>query len=200
MSNEVFPTLPGIKWGTEKEPQFDTRIKRAVSGFEVRHSNRLFPTYTLKMSFEFLRSTAAHQELQAVMGLFHRHNGAGDSFLLLDPDDSTATAQAFGIGDGVTTVFNLVASWASFVQPVRHIKQVTSITVNGSATGAYTIGPTGLITFGSAPAAGAVLAWTGSYYYRCRFAADTLSPKKLWADMWELGRLELVGALGNQIG
>jgi len=200
MSNEVFPTLPGIKWGIEKEPEFSTRVVRAVSGYEVRLAERAYPTYQIKLSFEFLRSAAAYLELQAVVGLFLRHQGQCDSFLLLDASDYQATNQSFGTGDGVNKIFSLVSTWGGFVQPVRNIKTIGSITVNGTATSAYTIGTTGLITFTAAPALGAVLRWTGEYYHRCRFADDTLSPRQFMQDIWELNKCDLVGALGNQIG
>lgn len=200
MSNEVFPVLPGIKWGTEKAPQFKTRIKTAVSGFEVRHSDRVYPMYSLKMSFEFLRSAAAYAELQSIVGLFLRHKGAGDSFLLLDANDNTAMNQVFGVGNGSQTVYQLTSAWGGLVQPVCNIQTLTALHVDGVAQPYHFLGPGGILTFISPPPAGAVLTWSGTYYYRTRFADDTLSPKQLWADIWELGRCELVGALGRQIG
>ena len=200
MSNEVFPVLPGIKWGTEKAPQFKTRIKSAVSGFEVRHSDRVYPTYGLKMSFEFLRASAAYAELQAIVGLFLRHKGAGESFLLLDADDKTATNQVFGIGTGSQTVYQLMSAWGGLVQPVCNIQSLTAMAVNGIAQPNHFLSPSGVVTFSSPPPAGSILTWSGTYYYRCRFADDTLSPRQLWSDVWELGKCELVGALGKQIG
>ncbi len=199
MSNEIFPTLAGLDWGTEKVPQFDTHIPKSVSGFEVRVSRRAYPTYAIRMKFNFLRNMAAAQELRALVGLFLRHRGAGDSFLLLDPDDYRATAQVFGAGNGTARTFDLAAAWGGFVQPARNIKTITSVTVNGAGA-AYVLGGDGRITFTTAPAAGAVLAWTGEYYFRCRFAEDTLTPREMMRGIWELGKCDLVGALGAQIG
>jgi hypothetical protein len=200
MSNEVFPTLPGIKWGTEKAPEFSTTIKSAVSGYEVRLSNRVYPKYQIKMAFEFLRNTAAANELAQIVGLFLRHRGAGDSFLLLDADDYAATNQVFGVGTGSQTVFQLTAAWGGLVQPARNIQSLTFVGVNGVLQPNHGLGAGGVITFATAPAAGSVLTWSGTYYYRCRFADDTLSPKQMLSKLWELGRCDLVGALGSQIG
>lgn len=204
MSNELFPTLPGLAWRTEKEPEYDTLVKRSVSGYEVRSSRRDYPVYTIKMVFEFLRSSATYPELQAIVGLFLRHRGQADSFLLLDPDDSVANATPFGVGDGSRRTFQLTARWAGFTQPAAHIRALDLITIGGSPVGGSAIQSwspsTGIVTLATAPAAGAILTWSGSYYYRCRFADDTLTPRQLMQDIWELGKCELRGATGRQIG
>ncbi len=200
MSNEVFPDLPGVDWGTEKEPQFDTRTVRAVSGYEVRLSRRAYPLYSIKMKFNFLRTAAAYQELQQVIGLFLRHKGSGDSFLLYDPDDGAVTNQSFGVGTGSAKTFSLAATWGGFVQPVRNIKAITAVKVNGTSTTAYTLNADGTITFTTAPASGAVLTWTGQYYYRCRFSDDQITAKEMMQGIWELQRCELIGGLGRQMG
>jgi hypothetical protein len=46
--------------------------------------------------------------------------------------------------------------------------------VSGNLTAPASINGTGIITFNSAPAPGAKLTWTGSFYYLCRFAEDTI--------------------------
>lgn len=201
MSNEIFPDLPGLTWGTEKEPEFDTRTVRAVSGYEVRLSRRAYPLYLIKMKFEFLRTAAAYQELQQIVGLFLRHRGSGDSFLLFDPDDGVVTDQSFGVGTGTQKTFSLATTWGGFVQPVRNIRTINAIKVNGVmlVTG-WTLNADGTITFTNAPASGAVLTWTGQYYYRCRFADDRITPKEMMQGIWELGRCELIGGLDRQMG
>ena len=200
MSNEIFPELPGIAWGTEKEPEFDTRTVRAVSGYEVRLSRRAYPLYLIKMKYEFLRTDAAWQELQQIIGLFLRHKGSGDSFLLLDANDNTATNQVFGVGNGSQTAYQLTGTWGGMVQPVRNIRTLTAIGVNGVAQPNHFLGADGVLTFSTPPAAGAVLTWSGTYYYRCRFADDRITPKEMMRNIWDLGRCELVGGLGRQIG
>lgn len=200
MSNEIFPELPGIAWGTEKEPQFDTRTVRAVSGYEVRLSRRAYPLYLIKMKYEFLRTDAAWQELQQIIGLFLRHKGSGDSFLLLDANDNTATNQVIGVGNGSQTAYQLTGTWGGMVQPVRNIRTLTDIGVNGVLQPYHILGADGVLTFLTPPAAGAVLTWSGTYYYRCRFADDRITPKEMMRNIWDLGRCELVGGLGRQIG
>ena len=48
---------------------------------------------------------------------------------------------------------------------------------------------TGVVTFSTPPAVGAVLTWTGSFYYLCRFSEDTLDSTRSFSinnglDQW----------------
>ena len=93
--------------------------------------------------------------------------------------------------------------WAGFTQPVRNIKTISAVTANNVPVGyglVTTGANAGLITLSAAPAAGAVLRWSGQYYHRCRFADDILSPRQLLWQIWELGQCDLIGGLGAQIG
>ena len=42
-----------------------------------------------------------------------------------------------------------------------------------------------VITFAVAPAAGVVLTWSGSFYYRCRFVSDAISFQELIKAGWK---------------
>lgn len=68
------------------------------------------------------------------------------------------------------------------------------IYVNGTiqATSAYTLSSVGVVTFSSPPANNAVLAWTGDYYYRCRFEQDLLNFKEFMQNFYEAGEVNLV--------
>lgn len=76
-------------------------------------------------------------------------------------------------GDGVSRVFQLA----------RQIDQGTDIPddivssvvfVNGTANANVTTTENGVVTFSSAPGAGAVLSWQGQFRYRCRFTEDSV--------------------------
>jgi hypothetical protein len=54
---------------------------------------------------------------------------------------------------------------------------------------------TGALTFTAAPAAGAVLSWAGSYYYRCRFLQDGMELSAFMSKLWEAKRVEFIGSL-----
>lgn len=56
----------------------------------------------------------------------------------------------------------------------------------------YTISASGLITFTAAPAAGAALTWTGSYYWRVRFNDDVTEFNNFLSQLWEAKKVTLV--------
>jgi hypothetical protein len=56
----------------------------------------------------------------------------------------------------------------------------------------YTISASGVITFTAAPAAAAVLTWTGSYYWRVRFKQDATEFSQFMQKLWEARTVELI--------
>jgi len=67
--------------------------------------------------------------------------------------------------------------------------------VNGSAVdpSTYTLGPTGLVTFSSGVSTpGQVIAWTGAYYYRCRFMQDQNQFDEFMNNFYEAKKVELI--------
>lgn len=194
MSNEVFPELPGLKWGVRRAPVFNTTVKRAVGGREYRALNQLYPTYRYKLSYEFLRDwRQSVDELRTLVGFFNARHGSYDSFLFDDPDDNATENDSFGVGTGTTTAFQLFRSFGGFSEPVYDLKAAPLIYKDGvklTATTHYTVSSSGLVTFVTAPAAGAVLKWTGAYYWRCCFDKDEADFDKFLQDLWELKTLE----------
>lgn len=203
MGNAVFPSLSGKGWGYVRKPQFNTKVRRSVSGREQRASFQQFPLYSFSLPFEFLRDLAVSPDAQTLIGFFMARQGSFDSFLYADPDDNSVTDMQFGTGDGVTKDFQLVRSYGAggftFAEPVQNLNGTPTIKDAGTPTSAFTVNSTGLISFTSAPATGHVLTWSGSFYYRCRFLADEIDPSKMMAGFWELKKLEFIGAPGNKV-
>lgn len=50
----------------------------------------------------------------------------------------------------------------------------------------------GVFTLATAPATGAVVRWSGSFYWRCRFAADQLDFEKFLDKIWQAGQVDLI--------
>jgi len=120
MSNALFPTLPGLSWGSTKEPMWTTQAKRSASGMEQRAGYMSYPLYRIKLSYEFLRA-GAEAELQTLVGFFNQRGGDLETFLFDDPADNTAVDQQFGIGDGTTTVFRLGRTLGGAYEPVSAV-------------------------------------------------------------------------------
>jgi uncharacterized protein (TIGR02217 family) len=206
MSNAIFPTLPGLTWNITRQPEFSTKIQKAVSGRETRIASWNAPMYLFGLTYEFIRDQAGTQspaspydELRTLVGFFNSRMGSFQSFLYLDPTDNSITGQAFGVGDGVTTKFQLARSYGGFVEPVQNLNGTPTIYKNGASTTGFTVDSQGLVTFATAPASGVALTWDGSYYYRVRFNADVSQFNLFMKDLWELKKCELYGSLSNKV-
>jgi len=199
MSNAILTNPVGLKIEVSKKPSFSTLINRAVSGMESRLGLMAYPLWEFSLAYEFLRDMAAFNELENLVGFFVQRRGSLDSFLYTDPQDSSVTDQSIGTGDGANKNFQLQRAWGGFNEPVHNVNAITNVKVNGSATTAYTINSTGLITFTTAPANTAIVTWSGTYYYRCRFSADELEASQMLKDLWELKKLQFIGSTMNKV-
>jgi uncharacterized protein (TIGR02217 family) len=191
MSNAVFPTLQGLKWGITKTPMWSTKTQKSANGRELRAAYFSYPLWKFSLSYEVLRANAM-AELQTLVGFFNARQGSFDSFLYQDPDDKWVTAQAFGVGDGVTTKFQLVRDYGGFVEPVVATSGTPSIYVAGTLktlTTHYTL-VDGLVTFTTPPASGAILTWTGGFYYRVRFLQDSAEFEQFMYQLWTSKKIE----------
>ncbi|MEO5331076.1 MAG: DUF2460 domain-containing protein [Magnetococcus sp. YQC-5] len=203
----VFPSLPGLSWELKKTPEFRTSIQTASSGREQRGAFRAYPVWRFSLLFDWLRAGNPRNEYETLQGFILGRRGSFESFLFLDPTDSICADMPFGVGDGEQTAFQLTRAFGfygsfSFVEPVENIKTLTAIRVNGatlSAPNDYAISATGLVTFTAPPAVGAVLTWSGVFYFRCRFGEDTADFARTLPNLWELRELTFIGATGNKI-
>jgi uncharacterized protein (TIGR02217 family) len=199
MSNALFPTLPGLGWSVIRTPMWSTNIQHTTSGREIRTAFFSYPIYKYSLTYEVLRQGAAFLEWQALMGFFNARNGAFDSFLLDDPNDNTVAAMPFGTGDAVDTTFQLGRTLGGFFEPVFNTHATPQIFKNGvlqTVVTHYTISSSGLVTFVTAPAAAAVLTWTGTYYWRVRFNDDTVDFENFMSQFWAAKKVDLVTVKG----
>ncbi len=211
MSLPIFPRLPGISYESTKVPLFSTAIQTAASGRESRGAFRLYPKWKFTLNYKWLRAGDPYSEYETAQAFYLSTLGSYGSFWYLDPTDSVCTDMPFGVGDGVKTVFQLTRSFGfdtpfPFIEPVQNLKTLSAIKNNDvvkTAPGDYTILSTGLVTFAAPPANGAVLTWTGEFYYRCRFGDETGSDTgeftRAHPDYWTREGLLFVGAPGNKV-
>lgn len=172
MTLPVFPSLAGLGWPVKRAVLWDTVKHDALSGKRTRYPNWTYPLYKYDLPLNVLRSGSAYLEWQQLEGFINSVQGAAQLWAFSDPNDSSVTAQGFGIGDGTSTAFQLVRALGNFTQPVFLVNGTPTITINGTPTVAFSLSAYGVVTFNSAPAAAAALAWSGSYYWPCRFDDD----------------------------
>lgn len=194
MSNAIYPDLPGMTIDVSRTPRWKTSIKQSVSGREVRAAHQTYPTWDFTLSYEFLRSSGAHQELQAIVGFFNARRGSYDDFLFSVPEDNAVADFQFGVGDGSTTQYQLIKSLGGFVEPTYDVKGTPTIKVNDapiSPVTEFNVSSTGIVVFTSAPPVGASLKWTGEYYQRVRFGNDSVDFERFLYQLWKLKKVEL---------
>lgn len=176
MSNELFPSLPGLNWNQAKTPIFSTLVQTAVSGRESRFSLYVYPLWQFDLSYQLLRDDSSHNELKSLMGFYLLRRGAEEDFIYIDPSDNYVLNGLIGVGDGNNTSFQMIRSYGGFIEPVYDIQQSNnsvpiSIKVNGNnqANNSYSIDylRSGLLTFNTAPIG--VITGDFAYYYRVRF-------------------------------
>ncbi|MGH6984589.1 MAG: DUF2460 domain-containing protein [Stellaceae bacterium] len=195
MTEPVFPALAGLGWSVKRSPLWKTRAQQAISDKETRLADWSYPAWQWELTFDFLRASPAASEFQSLAGFFNQCQGAFGTFLYADADDNAVTGQSLGTGNGATTVFQLVRSFGGFIEPVLAPNVVNAVYVAGIAQSPSSYGAdpaTGLLTFTAAPASGAAIAADFSYWFRCRFAEDTLDFEKFMATLYRAQKLAFV--------
>jgi uncharacterized protein (TIGR02217 family) len=181
-------------WGFPKKSfTFDTTVQTPKSKRgEIRYSAQPYPIWTWDYPVNFMRGgeQVANSDFQYLLGFGLAMGGMLSDFLYRDPYDNTVTAQSFAVGDGSTTQFQLTRSIGIGTDIVQNLNGTPTVYVNGAVM-SYVIGSTGIVTFALPPAVNAVLAWSGSYYYRVRFDADTQDFDQMMDLIWSAGSVKL---------
>jgi uncharacterized protein (TIGR02217 family) len=205
----IFPTLPGLGWSVEKRPVFSTQLQVSRNARESRVAYWTYPQWRFQLRYEFLRDSAATpanqtpttpaHELRELMGFFLARRGRHESFWFQDPTAyqiADAARQTVATGNGTQTDFAIPVAYGGFVDLVGAVNTM-ALYVNGAlqtAGSAYSknVPYDGWVRFASPPANGAVITWSGSYYYKVRFGRDDAEFDLFMADLWELRTVELV--------
>ena len=180
MTIPTFPALPGLLFPVKRSPSGKSVRQESISGRRTVLPLRTIPRWSWEIDFEFLRNAlygGGFTELEQLTAFYLAQMMGGTCFAYNEVNDNTATLQGFGVGDGATTQFQLVRARGGYTEPV-YLASITGLTVGGVAKTSpanYTLGPSGIVTFTSAPASLAALVWTGTYTWLCRFDEDSLN-------------------------
>jgi len=172
MAIQVFPTFPGLAFPVKRMPTWSTGSAETLNGRRMRWPYWSSPRWTYEVNIAVLRQSGALNEYSQMIGFFNSCSGDAVPFLYDETTDDTVTTQQFGTGDGTTTVFQLLRAFGGFAEPVYAPDAGFTIFINGTPavlTTDYTVDSYGRITFVVAPAAAAVLTWTGTFKWYCLF-------------------------------
>lgn len=165
-------------------PEFSTTVAVTASGFERRNS--LWSNARLR--FDVGPGIRSDAELGVLLAFFRARRGAARGFRLRDPTDFSSNAmtgtpgmadQLLGTGDGLTTDFPLIKGYGSAdaVQLRRITRPVAAsivVSVDGAATGDWTLCEGGIIRLAAPPAGGKAVRAGFLFDVPVRFAEDKL--------------------------
>jgi uncharacterized protein (TIGR02217 family) len=169
---------------TTVAPEFSTSIAVTASGHE--HRNTMWSD--ARMHFDVGPGIRSEAELSQLLAFFRARRGPARGFRIMDPFDHssngmtgtpTMTDQLIGVGDGLRTDFQLSKSYGE--GPDRQIRPITRpraetllVSVDGSATSAWTLRPRGVISFHVPPPVGAEIRAGFLFDVPVRFAEDRI--------------------------
>jgi hypothetical protein len=214
----IFPKLRGRGWNIVKQPTWQTRIQRAVSGRELRIADYPQILWLFTLEHNFLLGPAVESppgapigspgngrtDAATFQGFWLQAGGPLGAFFYDDPTDDSVVGQVIGIGDGTTTKFQLVRFFgygpAGFIEAITAPRNVSNVYLNGIAqpvAGWSIDSTTGLLSFLTAPPLHAVITADFTYWFRCRFSEDTLEIEEMMYLIHACKRLSFLSALGD---
>ena len=183
----------------KKSPAFPGVIIHmpASQAGELRASTQVYPVWTIEYALNFAKGSEQESSVyQYMLAFYLQMGGQLSDFLYQDPNDNTVAAAAFGTGDGTTTTFQLVRPIGAAADIVQNLNGAPLIFINGvQQTTGYTISTTGQVVFSASPAVSAALTWSGSYYYRVRFADAAQSFEQFMNQIWMSNSIKLVSVI-----
>jgi uncharacterized protein (TIGR02217 family) len=171
----IFPTV--ISRGVAGGPERRTDVVMTASGREERNSRWAHSRRRYNAGVG-VKSVA---DLHAVIDFFEARRGRLHAFRFKDHADFKAADQVIGMGDGVTASFQLIKTYGA---PSRlYVRKISApmagtvlVAVNGVPTTAFTLNAmTGVVTFNSAPAAGAAITASFEFDVPVRFDVDSIT-------------------------
>jgi uncharacterized protein (TIGR02217 family) len=183
-------------------PEFSTSIATTASGHERRNS--LWSD--ARLHFDVGPGIRSEEELAELIAFFRARRGAARGFRIRDPFDHsssgmidvpTANDQLLGMGDGLKADFQLLKTYGASTDP--QIRQITRpevnslmVSVDGVEASNWTLEPSGVIRFDSAPANGSEVR-AGFYFdVPVRFAEDRIDVSGLNFEAGEAPSIPLV--------
>ena len=168
---------PEISYGATAGPEFSTTVITVRSGAEQRNRNWA----AARLRFDASTGIKTRAQAEAIIAFFRARGGRAQGFRFKDWSDYRAVGQVLGTGDGARDTFQLVKRYVSGGdEDVRTIAKpvagTTKISLGGTpqASGWSVDTATGLVTFTSAPASGAVISADFEFDVPVRFDTDRL--------------------------
>ncbi|MDG4574492.1 MAG: DUF2460 domain-containing protein [Defluviicoccus sp.] len=168
---------PEISYGATAGPEFSTTVITVRSGAEQRNRNWA----AARLRFDASTGIKTRAQAEAIIAFFRARGGRAQGFRFKDWSDYRASSQVLGTGDGARTTFQLVKRYVSGTEEdarliTKPVAGTTKIFVNSQQqTSGWSVDTaSGLVTFTSAPANGAVITADFEFDVPARFDTDRL--------------------------
>lgn len=199
MSNLAYPVLRGLEFPVVRRVKWNTLVANALSTKTATLSLQQYALYEWEFTYDLLRDDQTPSDYKEITGFFNQHGGQFDSFLYNDPTFNTVVDEPMGVGDGSNKDFQTIANFHNAGGPgradiIQNFNGTPVFKVNGVITSA-SVGPSGIITFASAPANNAAITWTGGFFYRCRFTQDKLPISQFMNNWWSVDQPIVIGSI-----
>ena len=166
----IFPLALGRD--AEVIPETSTAILTSAGGHETRNASWA----AARTRYDVGPGVRSEADVAALLAFFRSRQGPARGFRLRDPFDFSGTDEAIGVGDGVTTAFDLVKLYGESVRRItRPVTGSVAVAVDGAATQAFTLQQSGRVVLDTPPAVGAAITATFLFDVPVRFAEDRLS-------------------------
>lgn len=157
--------------GAIARPVTNDEVVVTDGGFDQINERWAYPRHDFE--FNLVPTRTDDVDYIALRELYYQARTA-HSFLFRDWNDYQLTDEVIGVGDGATTVFQIVKHYGTTtVAGGRRVARVTAVTVelDGVGTGAYELDDaTGVITFDAAPGVGVVITVSCEFDVEVHFA------------------------------
>ena len=182
----VLPRMPGQTLLSKKAPEWSTGVQKATSGRRRTTAYYSAPLWSFQISYNAVRKRPGLDEWSRLMDFFNSRKGQFGEFLYFDRSDHQVKLHRFGTGDGTTVTFQLSRAIGSWGEPVYGVVNIDVLTVGGAPVSSYNVDELGRITFAVPPPNGASLVWSGAFFFRCAFDADSLDGAQPFRTIWEM--------------
>ena len=166
---------PDISYGVTGGPEYSTDVVITGSGYEQRNIN----WSQARCKYQAAHGVKNENQMKRLLAFFRARRGKAYGFRFKDWLDYTGTGEIIGVGDGITTDFQLIKTYtddAGYTE-VRKIRKPVAGTVkvymdNVRQTTLSVNVTTGVITFTTAPSQGAVITADYEFDVPVRFDTD----------------------------
>lgn len=190
-----------IAYGASGGPEWATDLFTSPGGWESRLAH--WPVRRGRWTVSFIHRTQA--QIAPLLHFFRAVAvGRGYSFRFWDFTDYQFN-NTFALGDGSTATFPLqkryvYGSLSLYVPVTKPVAASLLVAVNGIQTSAWTVDDTtGLLTFATPPASGAVLAAAGEFDRAVRFGEDRLPLTCVAPGVFSAVGIELVEVVAEEL-